>query len=175
MPEESRVTVGPTMPIAPIPVVPAPPTLASLCNFLTLIPYSIKTFVIAPSIFFIFTLRAYIVSCILFQVHLLPRWLWPLWLRLVAVLPPFPIMWVRLLPTLPVLNRPRPMILTLPTLRVLDLLMLTSMAFEYLSSALRVWRQFTATVGISCRDSLWSFYKKALPQVVGVCDEWHWT
>lgn len=55
--EEFKTTASPTMPIVPIPVVPTALTPAGHGNFLTLIPSSIKTFVIAPISFLRFLFR----------------------------------------------------------------------------------------------------------------------
>lgn len=45
------------------------------------------------------------------------------------------------------------MTLTLQTSRVLDLLMLIFMAFEYLRSVSPVWKQYIVATKISCKDS----------------------
>ena len=51
MPEESNATVGPAVPTIPIPTVPTTPIPAGPSNFLTLVPSSIKNFVIVPTFF----------------------------------------------------------------------------------------------------------------------------
>lgn len=51
MPEESKATIGPTMPTAPISIIPTTLIPASLGNFLTLVPffnYNFFFFVIMP-------------------------------------------------------------------------------------------------------------------------------
>lgn len=49
--EESKATVGPAVPTAPISAVPTAPIPAGPSNFLTFVPSSIKNFVIVPTSF----------------------------------------------------------------------------------------------------------------------------
>ena len=148
MPKESKATANPTMPTAPIPAVPTAPIPTVLVISLPSYHLRLEFVSLHPSLLFVFSLGVYTLPYILFQVHLPSKWLQPLDLRLVAVLPLFLILWVRFLPSLSILSRPRPMTSTPQTSRVLDLLMLTSMAFEYLRSVLYAWRPFTAAGGL---------------------------
>ena len=57
MPEESKATVGPAVPTIPIPTIPTALIPASPSNFLTLVPSSIKNFVIVLTFFLHFLAR----------------------------------------------------------------------------------------------------------------------
>ena len=51
--------------------------------------------------------------------------------------------------------------------------MLTSMVSESLWIVFLTWRQFTATVGTSCKDSVLAVLLESTFEVVGECDERH--
>ena len=140
------------MPTAPISTVLAAPLLWVLEISLPSYFLQLKSSLWHSSLSFVYSLRAYAMPYVLFQARLLTRWLQPFGLRLVAVLPPFLILWVRLLPSSPVSTRPRPITLARWTSGVLGLLMLISMASRYLRSVSPVWRQSIVAAEISCRD-----------------------
>lgn len=142
--------IMPTILISTIPTAPLPwsPVISLPSYFLQL-----KSSLSHSSLPFIYYLKAYAIPYVLFQVCLLLKWLRPLSLRLVAILPPFLTLWVRQLPSLPDSTKLRPMTLTLQTSRVLDPLMLIFMAFEYLRSVSPVWKQSIVATKVSCRDS----------------------
>ena len=56
--EESKAAVGLTVPTVPIPIVPTTPIPAGTSNFITLVPSSIKTFVVVPAFFLCFLARS---------------------------------------------------------------------------------------------------------------------
>ena len=89
MPEGPKTVADPTMSTAPVSAVLAALTPIGLGNFLTFVLSSTKSSSLHSSLSFFYSLRAYAVPRVLFQVRLLLRWLQPLGLRLVAVLPPF--------------------------------------------------------------------------------------
>ena len=89
MPEGPKTVADPTMSTAPVSAVLAALTPIGLGNFLTFVLSSTKSSSLHSSLSFFYSLQAYAVPRVLFQVRLLLRWLQPLGLRLVAVLPPF--------------------------------------------------------------------------------------
>ena len=89
IPEGPKAAVNPLMPTILAFVVLAAPTPVGPNNFLTFVFSLIKSSSLHSFLPFVYSLRAYAVLRVLFQVRLLLRWLQPLDLRLVAVLPPF--------------------------------------------------------------------------------------
>ena len=71
MPEEPKTVANPTMPTAPVSVIPAAPTPMGPSNFLTFVPSSIKAFIVEfISLLHLFLMGLYSTLCSLLGLSL---------------------------------------------------------------------------------------------------------